>query len=229
MLSRSDYPGRTAQIIIVPREGDFITRPDPDYEFMHGSPWSYDVAIPLLFVGPAVKAGTYETPASQQDVAPTLAEALGVRMPAAITGHVLPVLGGGKSKPLVVMLLVLDGMRRDYFDRYADTMPTLTALRSRGAWFTNAQLSILPSNTAVGHATLSTGTDPSVHGITGVNMYDASRRERHDFFAGCSPQDLMAPTLSDILEHETAGRAIIVAQGSVDRAATPLAGHGACS
>ena len=57
MLSHSYYPGRTAQIVIVPREGDFITRPDPDYEFMHGSPWSYDVAIPLFFVGPAVKAG----------------------------------------------------------------------------------------------------------------------------------------------------------------------------
>ena len=228
MLSHSYYPGRTAQIIIVPREGDFITRPDPDYEFMHGSPWSYDVAIPLFFVGPAVKAGTYETPASQQDVAPTLAEALGVRMPAAVTGHGLPVLKDERTPPRIVMLLVLDGMRRDYFDRYADTMPILTALRARSAWFSEAQLSVLPSNTAVGHSTLSTGTDPSVHGITGVNMYDFGRRERHDFFAGCTPQDLMAPTLSDMLERETAGRAIVVAQGSIDRAATPLAGHGAC-
>jgi hypothetical protein len=228
MLSRSYYPGRTGQIIIVPREGDVITRPDPDYEFMHGSPWSYDVAIPLLFVGPAVKAGMYKIPASQQDVAPTLAEALGVRMPGAVTGHALPVLREGRKQPSVVMLLVLDGMRRDYFERYADTMPTLTGLRKRGAWFSNAQLSVLPSNTAVGHSTLSTGTDPSVHGITGVNMYDFNRRERHDFFAGCTPQELMAPTLSDILQRETAGRAVIVAQGSVERAATPLAGHGAC-
>lgn len=227
MLSHSYYPGRTAQIIIVPREGDFITRPDPDYEFMHGSPWSYDVAIPLLFVGPAVKAGTYETSASQQDVAPTLAEALGVRMPAAVTGHVLPVLLA-EAKPSLVMLLVLDGMRRDYFDRYAATMPTLTGLRKRGAWFSQAQLSVLPSNTAVGHSTLSTGTNPSVHGITGVNVYDFNRHERHDFFAGCAPQELMAPTLSDIVEHETAGRAVVVAQGSIERAATPLAGHGAC-
>jgi Type I phosphodiesterase / nucleotide pyrophosphatase len=228
MLSRSYYPGRTAQIILVPREGDFITRSDPDYEFMHGSPWSYDVAIPLLFAGPAVKAGKYKTPATQQDVAPTLAEALGVRMPTSVTGHVLPVLRNGGSQPRVVMLLVLDGMRRDYFDRYADTMPTLTALRRRGAWFSQAQLSVLPSNTAVGHSTLSTGTDPGVHGITGVNIYDFTRRERHDFFAGCAPQELMAPTLSDVLQRETAGRAVIMAQGSIERAATPLAGHGAC-
>ena len=228
MLSRSYYAGRTAQIVLVPREGDFITRSDPDYEFMHGSPWSYDIEIPMLFVGPAVKGGTYATPATQQDVAPTLAEALGVRMPSDITGRVLPVLKDGRATPRVVMLLVLDGMRRDYFDRYAGMMPTLTALRARGAWFSKAQLSVLPSNTAVGHSTLSTGTDPGVHGITGVNMYDHNCRERYDFFAACNPQDLMAPTLSDVLEHETAGRAIVVAQGSIERAATPLAGHGAC-
>ena len=48
------------------------------------------------------------------------------------------------------MLLVLDGMRRDYFDRYAASMPTLTALRQQSAWFTQARVNVLPSNTAVG-------------------------------------------------------------------------------
>jgi hypothetical protein len=38
----------------------------------------------------------------------------------------------------------------------------------------------------------------------------------------------MALTLADVWQLETAGRAIILAQGSIDRAATPLAGHGAC-
>ena len=57
------------------------------------------------------------------------------------------------------MLLVLDGMRRDYFDRYAASMPTLTALRQQSAWFTQARVNVLPSNTAVGHSTISTGAD----------------------------------------------------------------------
>ena len=78
-------------------------------------------------------------PAVQQDVAPTLAAALGVQMPPTATGRVLPVLRTDFARPRVVMLLVLDGMRRDYFDRYAASMPTLTALRQRSAWFTQAR------------------------------------------------------------------------------------------
>jgi len=134
----------------------------------------------------------------------------------------------GFARPRVVMLLVLDGMRRDYFDRYAGSMPTLTALRQSGAWFAQAQVNSLPTNTAVGHSTLSTGANPSLHGITGVNVYDRMHRRLHDLFAGAMPQDLMALTLSDVWQLATSGRAIILAQGSIDRAATPLAGHGAC-
>ena len=228
LWARSYYPGRTGQLLIVPREGDFITRPDTDVAYMHGSPWSYDVAIPLMFVGPAVRIGSYSMPAAQQDVAPTLAAALGVHMPPTATGRVLPVLQAGVVPPRVVVLIVLDGMRRDYFDRYATLMPTLTTLRQRGAWFTQAQLNILPSNTAVGHSTIATGTDAAVHGITGNNVYDRIGRMRHEMFAGAEPGDLMALTLADVWQFATSGRAILLAQGSVDRAAIPLAGHGAC-
>jgi len=90
MFARAYFPGRTGQLLIVPREGDFITRADVAY--MHGSPWTYDVAIPLMFAGPAVRTGMYSTPAVQQDVAPTLAAALGVQMPPSSTGSV-PCLG----------------------------------------------------------------------------------------------------------------------------------------
>jgi len=228
MFARAYYPGRTGQLLIVPREGDFITRSDPNYAYMHGSPWVYDVSIPLMFAGPAVRTGLYSIPAVQQDVAPTLAAALGVQMPPTATGHVLPVLRKDFPKPRVVVLLVLDGMRRDYFDRYAASMPTLTAIRRQSAWFNQAQVNYLPTNTAVGHSTIATGTDPRVHGITGISVYDRTHRQRHDMFAGGMPQDLMALTLADVWQLATAGRSIILAQGSIDRAGTPLAGHGAC-
>lgn len=228
MFARAYFPGRTGQLLIVPREGDFITRPDPDVVFMHGSPWEYDVAIPLMFVGPAVRRGVYSVPAVQQDVAPTLAAALGIQMPPTATGRVLPVFRTGFARPRAVMLLVLDGMRRDYFDRYKDLMPTLGALRERGAWFSQARVNFLPTNTAVGHSTLSTGADPRVHGITGVSVYDRLHGERHDMFAKGTPHDLMALTLADVWQLATDGHAIVLAQGSIDRAATPLAGHGAC-
>ena len=47
-------------------------------------------------------------------------------------------------------------------------------------------------------------------------------------YAGCDPTDLLAWTLADVWQRQTDGRAVIVAQGSIDRATTPLAGHGAC-
>jgi hypothetical protein len=99
MFGRAYFPGRTGQLMVVPKQGDFITRPDPYYAEMHGTPWPYDVDIPLMFVGPAVKAGQYTMAAVQQDIAPTLTAALGVEMPPTATGHVLPVLRKSFDRP----------------------------------------------------------------------------------------------------------------------------------
>lgn len=227
MFVRAYFPGRSGQLLVVPREGHFLTRPDPDVAYMHGSPWPYDVSIPLMFAGPGVKAGVYTMPAAQQDVAPTLAAALGVSIPTA-TGRVLPVLRPGISRPRVVFLLVLDGMRRDYFDRYPDVMPVLSAVRRRAAWFSHAEVNYLPTNTAAGHSTIATGADPRVHGVPVINIYDRVHKRSQDLFAGMTPQALMALTLADVWQLTTSGRAVILAQGSIDRAATPLGGHGAC-
>jgi hypothetical protein len=228
MFARSYFPGRTGQLLIVPREGDVITRPDPDVAYMHGSPWAYDVSIPLMLAGPAVKPGVYSMLAVQQDIAPTLAAALGVTLPPTATGHVLPVLRSGFVRPRVVFLLVLDGMRRDYFDRYANVMPVLSALRQRAAWFSRAEVNFLPTNTAVGHSTISTGADPRVHGVIANQIYGGIPRRSHELFAGMRPEVLMALTLADVWQLTTGGRATILAQGSIARAATALAGHGAC-
>jgi Type I phosphodiesterase / nucleotide pyrophosphatase len=228
MFARAQFPGRSGDLLIVPREGHFITRPEADVTFMHGSPWSYDVSIPLMFAGPAVKPGVYSIPAAQQDVAPTLAAALSQSMPPTATGRVLPVLRPGFARPRAVFLLVLDGMRRDYFDRYAAQMPTLSAIRRNAAWFSQAQINVLPTNTAVGHATISTGADPRIHGITVNNIIDRVNRRRTDLFSGMNPQVLMALTLADVWQLATSGRAVVLAQGSVYRASTPLAGRGAC-
>src|SRR5204862_5583944 len=151
--------------------------------------------IPLMFAGPAVRTGVYTMPAVQQDIVPTLAAALGAPTPPTVTGHVLPVLRPGFARPRVVFVLVLDGMRRDYFDRYADVMPTLSALRQRAAWFSQAHVDFLPTNTGVGHSTIATGADPRVHGITANNIYDRFHGRRLNLFAGMTPQALMALTL----------------------------------
>ena len=77
MYARAYYPGRSGQIMLMPREGDFVTLNEPASLFMHGSPWNYDANIPLLFFGPPfIRRGTYADAAAQQDIVPTLAKLL---------------------------------------------------------------------------------------------------------------------------------------------------------
>jgi hypothetical protein len=228
MFARGYFPGRTGQVLVVPREGDIVTRDEPDIAYMHGSPWEYDTAIPLLFAGPAILGGVYGRPATQQDVAATIASVIGATMPPATSGRLLPIVKASVAPPRAVLLVVLDGMRRDYFERHAAALPVLTALRKRGAWFSQARVTVLPTNTAVAHSTISTGADPRAHGITGNNLYDPVQKKRHDMMEAWDPKDLAALTLADVWQLQTAGRAVVIGQGSSVPASVALAGHGGC-
>jgi len=55
----------------------------------HGSPYSYDTHVPLLFMGPGVVPGYYDGRAMQQDVALTLATMLEIEPPSSAEGRVL--------------------------------------------------------------------------------------------------------------------------------------------
>ena len=54
ITARGYFPGRSGQIVIVPKHGHIMTRDDPEVPFMHGSPWPYDTAIPMMFIRPMV-------------------------------------------------------------------------------------------------------------------------------------------------------------------------------
>ena len=79
------------------RSGDIYIYPEP-YWFlsekgavgvMHGSPWSYDQHVPLVFAGPGVQPGNHARRVHPSDAAPTLAALLGISAPAAAQGSVL--------------------------------------------------------------------------------------------------------------------------------------------
>ena len=229
MFARGYFPGRSGQIFVVPREDDIITDRDPLYVFMHGSPWEYDTHIPLLLYGsPFVKPGIYDTPAVQQDVAPTLASVIGAAIPATTAGRPLAEALQPGTRPRVVVLLVLDAMRVDYFDRYAAVMPTMSRLRREGAWFSNARVNYLPTLTSIGHATLGTGADPRVHGLAANNLFNRVTGKAQPAYEGLDPRELMALTLADVWNLTTDGKAIIVGQGGAIRATAGLIGRGAC-
>ncbi len=56
---------------------------------MHGSPWAYDTHVPLVFVGPGIKAEHHTRPVQPADVAPTLSAMLQINSPAGAQGEVL--------------------------------------------------------------------------------------------------------------------------------------------
>jgi hypothetical protein len=62
----------------------------------HGSPYAYDTHVPVLFFGAGVRPGMHERPVGTVDVAPTLAELLGVTRPDDLDGHSLAVLVRGR-------------------------------------------------------------------------------------------------------------------------------------
>ncbi len=114
MFARAYYPGRSGQIMLVPVEGEMVLEPDDrQYRFMHGSPWTYDAKIPLVFFGPRfIRQGLWMEPVVQQDIAPTLASMLDLSKPASMTGRALSTaLLETNSLPRAILLVVLDGMR----------------------------------------------------------------------------------------------------------------------
>ncbi|HEY3268843.1 MAG TPA: alkaline phosphatase family protein [Armatimonadota bacterium] len=55
----------------------------------HGTPWAYDTHLPIVMCGPGIQPGRYNSSASPQQIAPTLAAILGVNPPSACTASPL--------------------------------------------------------------------------------------------------------------------------------------------
>ena len=229
-FARGYFPGRSGQVFVVPNEGDVITSKDPLYRFMHGSPYDYDTRIPILFYGaPFIRTGSFTGPATQQDIAPTVGALIGAPHIPTYTGRVLAdALVPTPDRLRVVSVIVLDAMKASYFDQYADVMPTLTRMRREGAWFAEARSNLLPTVTGVGHATIGTGTDPRIHGITVNTLFNRVTRKSQEAYDQLDTRELMALTLADAWNLATDGKAKIIGQGGAIRATAGLVGRGAC-
>jgi hypothetical protein len=75
-------PGRSGDLFVIPRRGVLIGAADGKGT-SHGSPWEYDVHVPLIFWGSGMTARSVGTPTTPYDLAPTLARFLHVALPAA--------------------------------------------------------------------------------------------------------------------------------------------------
>ncbi|MGI8992312.1 MAG: alkaline phosphatase family protein, partial [Bryobacteraceae bacterium] len=61
----------------------------PQHGTTHGTTFGYDSHVPVIFMGPGIKAGNYYQPIVVNDIAPTLAAMLGVETPSGSVGRVL--------------------------------------------------------------------------------------------------------------------------------------------
>jgi predicted AlkP superfamily pyrophosphatase or phosphodiesterase len=70
------------------------------------------------------------------------------------------------GRPKLVVLISIDQMRGDYIDRFRHQWTKgLHRLITEGAWFRQADYPYYNTVTCAGHASISTGTVPAVHGM----------------------------------------------------------------
>lgn len=72
----SYYAGRAGDFVVSPRENYLLRATGTT----HGSPYSYDVRVPVVLFGSRIRSGQYDEAASPADIAPTLASLTGIAL-----------------------------------------------------------------------------------------------------------------------------------------------------
>jgi arylsulfatase A-like enzyme len=154
--------------------------------------------------------------------------------------------GDGAGRPKLVVGIVIDQARWDYLYRYQEryTAAGFKRLLREGFSCENVLLDYIPTYTAIGHASIYTGSVPSIHGIAGndfiVQATGESRYCTRDEQARgvgtpdpassagkMSPRNLKATTITDELELATNFRARVIGVSLKDRGSILPAGHAA--
>lgn len=147
------------------------------------------------------------------------------------------------DKPRLVVGIVVEQLRYDHIERFRDRFGEngIKRLINEGTYFKNASFEYMLTQSAPGHATISTGAEPSQHGIPSDNWYVPLRNELiystkdaevkpvgGSFESGLhSPANLKASTFSDELKMATNRQAKVFGIGIKENAAILSAGHAA--
>lgn len=79
------HPSRSGDIYIAQQPYWFMFESGP-IAVMHGSPWSYDTHVPIIFAGADIDSETVDRLVHPVDVAPTIAGLLGMTSPSSANG-----------------------------------------------------------------------------------------------------------------------------------------------
>ena len=156
-------------------------------------------------------------------------------------GMILPASAEDKT-PKLVLQITVDQLRGDLPMRFKERFGNggFRYLLENGTHYKNAHYQHANTETAVGHATLATGADPSRHGIvandwidqkTGKSVYN-TEDDRHHIIGsnpkpheGVSPRNLLATTIGDELVVHNGGKSRVFSVSVKDRGAILPGGH----
>jgi predicted AlkP superfamily pyrophosphatase or phosphodiesterase len=144
------------------------------------------------------------------------------------------------TPPKLAVIIVVDQMRADYVDRFnGGWTGGLKRMITQGAWFQHAAYPYLTTVTCAGHATISTGSFPSTHGVFQNAWWDREAGRQMSCTAdpratavgygvpvtgGDSAYRLQVPTFTDQMRARR--KTYAAALALKDRSAIMLAGHG---
>jgi len=147
-----------------------------------------------------------------------------------------------QQRPKLVVGIVVDQMKMEYLYRFSDDFSPngFKRLINNGFVFQNMHYNYMPTYTAPGHASIYTGTTPSVHGIVGnewfsrtlgKEMYctdDAGVKTIGDGTVeegAMSPKNLQSTTITDEVRMATNFTGKVIGMSLKDRGAILPAGH----
>lgn len=147
------------------------------------------------------------------------------------------------DKPRLVIGIVVEQLKFDQLEKFRDRLGDngIKKLINEGTYFRNASFEYMLTQSAPGHATIATGAEPSLHGITSDNWYVPLKNELINstkdmsvnpvggsYESGLhSPLNLHASTFSDELSMASKKKSKIFGVGMTEKSAILTAGHSA--
>jgi predicted AlkP superfamily pyrophosphatase or phosphodiesterase len=147
-----------------------------------------------------------------------------------------------RTRPKLVVLLVVDQMRGDYVDKFRGQWTGgLKRLLTEGAWFRAAAYPYAATETCPGHSTISTGSFPASHGMVANAWWDREQQKmvtctsdpnaKNRAYAGGSTKGgdsawrMQIPAFAEELKFQTSGATRVVTVSIKARSAITMAGH----
>lgn len=147
-----------------------------------------------------------------------------------------------QKKPKLIIGIIVDQMRMEYLYRFQDDFSEngFKRIMNKGYTYHNAHFNYMPTYTAPGHASVYTGTTPSVNGIIGNAWYN--RATNDDIYCTddlsvqtlgdgsktegeMSPKNLISTTITDELRLGTNFKGKVIGVSLKDRSSILPAGH----